>query len=99
MLFATIYTYHQNLGEESAKRILSLFANWKPPAGVEIKSHYVFADGSGGITISEVPTAAAGYEACAPWSAFQDQRIVALLDVTEAVPIAMKVGAWRDSVH
>jgi hypothetical protein len=99
VLFADIYTYKGNLGEEDQKRIINLFTNWAPPAGVEIKSHYEFADGSGGLTISEVSTPAAQYEACAAWSAFMDQRIVPLLDVTESVPLAMKVGAWRDSVR
>ncbi len=99
VLFANVYTWRADLGEEGQKRVVKLFANWKPPAGVEIKSHYEFADGSGGITISEVSTPAAGYEACGAWSAYADQRIVPLLDVRESVPIAMRVGAWRDSVR
>ena len=99
MLFANIYTYHQNLGEESAKRIVNLFTKWAPPAGVEFKNHYMFADGSGGLVIMEVSTPAAGFEGSNAWTPFMDQRVVPLVDVTEAVPISMKVSAWRDSVR
>ena len=99
MLFANIYTYHQNLGEESAKRITNLFTKWTPPAGVEFKAHYLFADGSGGLAITEVSTAAAGFEGSVAWSPFMNQRIVGLVDITEGVPIQTKVSAWRDSVR
>jgi len=99
MLFANIYTYKENLGEESQKRMVNLFTKWAPPAGVEFKSHYSLADGSGGLVIMEVSTAAAAFEACAAWIPFMDERVVALVDVTEAVPISMKVFAWRDSVR
>ena len=79
MLFANIYTWKGNLSEESQKRIVNLFTKWAPPAGVEIKSHYVFGDGSGGVTISEVSTAAAGDDMCR-LVRLPDQRIVALVD-------------------
>ena len=99
MLFANIYTYKENLGEESAKRVVNLFTSWAPPAGVEFKSHYLFADGSGGVVIMEVSTPAAGFEGCTAWFPFMNQRIVPLVDIAEGVPISMKISAWRDSVR
>jgi hypothetical protein len=99
VLFANIYTWKANLGEEGPKRIVNVFTNWRPPAGVEIKSDYAFADASGGLTIFEVSTAAAAYEACVAWTPFMDQKIVPLVDVGEAVPLRTKVAAWRDSVR
>ena len=99
MLFVDIYTYKENLGEEGQKRLTNLFTKWAPPGGVEIKSHYSFADGSGGLAIMEASTPAAVLEGCTAWLPFEDQRIVALVDITEAVPISMKVFAWRDSVR
>jgi hypothetical protein len=99
VLFANIYTYKENLSEESAKRITNLFTNWAPPAGVEFKAHYAFADGSGGLVINEVSTPAAGFEGCTAWYPFMNQRIVPLVDITESVSISMKVSAWRDSVR
>ena len=97
--FADIYTFKEDLSEESQKRVTQVFTSWAPPAGVEFKAHYEFADGSGGLAITEVATAAAGLEGSAAWSPFMDQRIVALVDITESVPISMKVAAWRDSVR
>jgi hypothetical protein len=61
VLFASIYTWRENLGEETQKRITQLFTSWAPPAGVEFKSHYSFADASGGLVIMEVSTPAALY--------------------------------------
>jgi hypothetical protein len=99
VLFANIYTYKDNLGEESQKRVVKLFTSWAPPAGVEFKAHYLFADGSGGVVIMEVSTPAAGFEGCTAWTPFMNQRIVPLVDITEGVSISMKVSAWRDSVR
>ena len=99
MLFASIYTYREDWSEEKSKRLLQVFANWTPPAGYEIKAHYVLADGSGGVVISEGSTAAAAYEAAAAFSPFMHFRVAPLLDVTESVPIATRVNAWRDSVR
>jgi len=47
MLFMSIYKPTGITTEASQKRNLQLFANWKPPAGFDIKSHYGFADGGG----------------------------------------------------
>ncbi|MGA2286762.1 MAG: DUF3303 family protein [Dehalococcoidia bacterium] len=99
MLFASIYTYREGYGEEMGKRLLQVFANWKPPAGYEIKAHYELADGSGGIVLSEASTAAAAYEAAAAFTPFMHFRAAPVLDVAESVPIAARVSAWRDSVH
>lgn len=99
MLFASIYTYREGESEETARRLLKVFANWKPPAGYEIKAHYVLADGSGGVVIAEASAAAAAYEAAAAFTPFMHFRVAPVLDVTESVPIATRVLAWRDSVR
>jgi hypothetical protein len=49
MLFAVVYTNKSNLTEATDKRTFDLFTNWKVPEGFEFKSHYAFADGSGGV--------------------------------------------------
>lgn len=99
MLFASIYTFREDYGEETGRRVLQVFANWKPPAGYEIKAHYVLADGSGGVVIAEASAAAAAYEAAAAFTPFMHFRVAPVLDVTESVPIATRVLAWRDSVR
>src|SRR3954469_16864579 len=46
MLFSLVYTA-RDVTEESQKRSLNLFTNWKPPAGYEFKAHSPLADGTG----------------------------------------------------
>ena len=99
MLFGVIYTVRGDVSDEKQKRSLKLFGNWTPPAGYEIKSHYAFADGSGGIILAEVSTAAAAYESAAPWGPFFEFKIAPIVDIAESVPILQKVYGWRDSVR
>jgi hypothetical protein len=97
MLFALMYTPKQ-VSEESQKRSLNLFTNWKPPAGYEFKSHYSLADGGGGLAIVEASTAAAILEAHSPWGPFFDFKTVPIVEINDAVPIFGKTNAWRDSI-
>ena len=53
MLFAVIYNARGNSSKESEKRSLRLFANWTPPAGFDIRLHYTFADGTGGLVLAD----------------------------------------------
>jgi len=41
MLFALTYTYRASASEATVKRLYTLFGNWQPPKGYEIKSHSV----------------------------------------------------------
>ena len=97
MLFAVLYTA-RDVTEEKEKRSLSLFTNWKPPAGYEFKAHYTLADGTGGMAIVEANSGLALLEAHAPWGPFFEFRTVPVVEVDKAVPIFQKVNAWRDSV-
>ena len=97
MLFAVIYT-GKAVSEESQKRSLNLFTQWKPPAGYEFKSHYSLSDGSGGVGIAEVSSAAAMLEALAPWTPFFDFKTVPVVEINDAVPIFVKTNSWRDSI-
>ncbi len=98
MLFAVVYTPRGDVSEDKEKRSLSLFSSWKPPAGYEFKAHYSLADGSGGIIIVEVSTAAVLLEAHAPWGPYFEFRTVPVVDMGDAVPIFQKINDWRDSV-
>jgi hypothetical protein len=97
MLFAVSYTA-RDVTEEKEKRSLSLFTNWRPPAGYEFKAHYSLADGSGGVAIVEASSSAALLEAHAPWGPFFEFRTIPVVEVEAAVPIFQRVNAWRDSV-
>lgn len=98
MLFALTYIA-RNVTEETEKRSLSLFTNWRPPAGYEFKSHYAFGDGTGGVAIVEASSSAAILEAHSPWGPFFEFRIVPVVEIEKAVPIFQRVNEWRDSIR
>jgi len=98
MLFLISYKERSRWNEDDDKRVLKLFTNWKPPGGMEVKSHYARSDG-GGFLIAEVNSAAAVMEANAPWIAFFDFQVVPIVEITEAVPMLQRTNAWRDSVR
>lgn len=96
MEFGVVYTVRETVSEEAEKRSLQLFTSWQPP--FEFKAHWARARGDGGIAIVETDSAAALLEGLAPWQPFFDFDISPVVGVEEAVPIFMKVNAWRDSV-
>ncbi len=53
MLFAIVWTNRAGATEDTDKRSLKLFTNWRPPAGLDFKGFYDYADGNGGIAIAE----------------------------------------------
>ncbi len=99
MLFAILYSPRGDVTEEGEKRLLQLFANWKPPAGYDIKNHYGYADTGGGLLIVEAASVEALAEAAAPWGPFLQFESHPIADVTQTVPIAQRVYGWRDSVR
>jgi hypothetical protein len=99
MLVAFIYTARGTVSEESEKRSLKLFTSWTPPSGFEFKSHYSFSDGTGGVGIAEVGSAAALLEATAPFAPFFEFKTIPVVAIDAAVPIYQKINAWRDSVR
>ena len=99
MLFATIYTPRGGGGEEAAKRVLQIYSQWKPPAGLEIKAFYELADGNGGIVISEATSAVVILEAISPFVPYLEYKVIPIVEIAEAVAIGQRVNAWRDSVR
>ena len=99
MLFAILYSFRGDVTEEGEKRLLQLFANWKPPAGYDIKNHYGYADGEGGLLIVEASSVEALTEAAAPWGPFLRFESHPIIDVTQSVPVLQRVYGWRDSVR
>lgn len=99
MLFAVSFTPRANASEETDKRTLKLFTNWKPPAGYEFKGFYDYADGDGGIAIVEASSAEVMLEAHAPWAAFFVFTARPIVDSEKSVPIFQKAQAWRDSIR
>lgn len=98
MLFAISFRPRTNTNEAQDKRTLTLFSQWKPPAGYEFKQFYDYADGDGGLAIVEAATAEALLEAHAPWAGTLEFRIRPVVDIEKSTGILQKAYAWRDSI-
>jgi hypothetical protein len=99
MLFAVTWVPTGTLSEDRDKRTLRLFTNWQPPAGVEFKGFYDYADGNGGIAIVEAGSAEALLETTAPWAAFFSFTIRPLVTSERGVGIFENAIKWRDSIR
>lgn len=98
MLFAVSYTSRGNITEDTAGRSLKLFANWEPPAGYVFKSHYANADGTGGLALVEIASAAAALEVHSTWTPFFEFKTVPLIEIEQAMQIHAKTSSWRGSI-
>lgn len=99
MLFAVTWIPTGSLTEDRDKRTLKLFTNWRPPAGVEFKGFYDYADGNGGIAIVEAGSAELLLETTAPWTAFFAFTVRPLVPSERGAAIFEKAIAWRDSIR
>jgi hypothetical protein len=99
MLFAIAWVNRSGATEESERRSLRLFKNWQPPAGLEFKGFYDYADGNGGIAIAESNSAEVILEATAPWALFFDFTVRPIVPTEKSPAILEKAISWRDSVR
>ena len=99
MLFAITWVNRGSATEETDKRTLKLFKNWQPPAGLDFKGFYDYADGNGGIAIAESNSAEVILEATAPWATFFDLTMRPIVPSDKSPAIFEKGMAWRDSVR
>jgi hypothetical protein len=99
MMFAIAWENRAGATEENDKRTLKLFTNWKPPAGLDFKGFYDYADGNGGIAIAESNSAELLLEATAPWAAYFNFTIRPIVPSDKSPAIFEKAIAWRDSIR
>ena len=95
MLFMVSWEFTDS-SEPSEKRSLEVFARWQPPEGADFQGFWGFADGSGGVAIIEVDSAATLARTTAPfvpWLRFTARPIV---PVEESAAIAGEAIAFRE---
>ena len=95
MLFHVTWDY-TDTSEAGQKRMLLLFSKWHPGPG-QFKAFYDFADGSGGVALIEVDSAADLTKTIARWTPFLRFTTRAILPVQEAAQINGAAAAWRDA--
>jgi hypothetical protein len=85
--------------EAAEKRSLEVFSQWQPPEAAEFKGFYGFADGSGGVAIVEVDSAATVAKTTGPWTPWLRFKITPIVPIEEATAIAAEAIAFRESVQ
>lgn len=97
MLFLVTWEFVDN-SEEGQERSLAVFQNWQPPAEVEFKGFYGFADMTGGCAIVEAQDTAAIARTCAPFIAWMSFTVKPILPVQESAQIAGEALAFIKSI-
>jgi hypothetical protein len=72
------------LSTDERSQVLKLFAGWQPPAGLEIKGHWVSANGSDFVVV-ETDSVAALVEATAIWAPYVDYEVTPITAAPDAV--------------
>lgn len=97
MLFHTTWDFVAPT-EDSERRHVALFAQWQPPAEMDIQAFYVNADYSGGMAIVDVDSAATLARCMAPWLPFLRFSATPIEPVEVTMQIRREAIAFRDSV-
>jgi hypothetical protein len=85
--------------EEGQKRSLAVFSQWQPPEGADFsRGFYGFTDGSGGVAIVEVDSAATLARTIDPWTPWLRFKATPILPIEESSQLAGEAVAFRDSV-
>jgi len=98
MLFCVTWTFVDTT-EEGERRSLSVFQNWRPPAGADFQGFYGYADGSGGVAILEAPDAATLARTMAPFTPWLQFTATVIVPIEEAAAIAVEAVAFRDGIE
>ena len=98
MLFHTTWEF-VDATEDSERRHVALFAQWQPPAEMDIQAFYINADYSGGMAIGDVDSAATLTRCMAPWLPYLRFKTTPIVPVEVSMDIRREAIAFRDSVR
>jgi hypothetical protein len=87
MILITTYKFKPFLSKKETKELLEVFA--KEGAGPGAGAHYVAADGSQGVVISETDDVAGGYRNILNYTQWVEYDTQVMLTVEQAVPLLL----------
>jgi hypothetical protein len=96
MLFHVMFLFTDQT-EEGEKRSLDMFAKWSPPEGADFQGFYGFADGTGGVAIVEVDSAATLGRTVSPFTPWMSFTVTPIMPIEEAAGIGAEAITFRDS--
>ena len=96
MLFMVSWEFTDD-SEAAQKRSLQVFGRWQPPAGADFQAFYGFADGSGGVAIIEVDSAATLAQTTAPFTPWLRFTAKPIVPIEDSAAIAGSGVAFRDT--
>ena len=88
MILMTTYRVKPYLSDEETKKLLEVFAKEGPGPGTT--AHYVAADGSHGVVISDTDDVAGGYRNSQNYTEWVEYDTKVMLTVEQAVPLIME---------
>ena len=95
MLFMVSWEFIDT-SEAGEKRSLEVFGRWQPPEGADFQQFYGFADGTGGVAIVEVDSAATLAKAAAPFIPWLRFTAKPVLPIEESSAIAGEAIGFRE---
>jgi hypothetical protein len=88
MIFVTTYKVRPFLSKAETRKLLDVFA--KQGTGPGATAHYVAADGSHGLVVSDTDDIAGAYRNIQNYTEWVEYDSKAMLKVEEAVPLIME---------
>lgn len=85
------------LTEEDQRRVLQVFRGWTPPAGIEIKAHYLAVSG-GDYVIVEATSVAAMIEAVTNWAPYVTYQVTPIVEVADGVGAIDRAVSVRSAI-
>ena len=97
MLMAVRYHSHRHRTEAESQYVHLLASAWKPPSAT-ILHHYHFVTGGGVVYVEIEEDVRPLIESLEPFRPFVDFDVEPVLNMAEAVAIALNVDEWKASV-
>jgi len=96
MLCVVIGTPVRGLPRQQAQEYTALYRQWTPPPGYDIKALYFGSDQTV-VTVVDVQTSAAAYEAGLPWTGW-DWKMIPVVEAADMLKFQDKVTAWAQKI-
>jgi hypothetical protein len=84
--------------EAAQRRLLDIYSQWKPPAGMTFQQFLSRCDGAGGFAVVEADNAADLINATSKFGAFIEYQIHPVVEIADGVQAAQEAFSFLDSI-